>query len=250
MIIAHDNEWPAATLTESAQVSSLPAENTQVMPVRKPWRVSATSGYIDADFGAAVSLQDFAMPWSNLTTAATHRIELSTVSAGANDVLDTGTVSAGVLAGYPEVYYSHASALSAQYMRWTFTDATLTFLDIGYIFAGVGWRPTRGPAIGDAVRWADGSDIEETIGGQLLTNTGPRFRVADFELNGNSESEVMTNALELDRLQGITANVLVRLDPTNYPVAKTIFGPLVQATPIIAATFASARKRYSVRQRL
>ncbi len=250
MIIAHDNKWPAAALTASAQVSALPAQNTQVMPVRKPWRVSATSGFIDADFGANVALQDFAMPWSNLTVAATHRIELSTVAVGANDVLDTGVVSAGVLDGYPEIYHSEAAELSARYMRWTFTDATLTFLDIGFIFAGPGWRPTRGPALGDAVRWADESEIEETIGGQLLTNTGPRFRVMDFDINGNSESEILTNALELDRLRGITDNVLVRLDPANHPVVKSIFGPLAQATSIIAATFASARKRFTVRQRL
>ena len=250
MIIAHDNKWPAADLTESAQVSALPAENTQVMPVRKPWRVSGTTGYIDADFGANVSLQDFAVPWSNLTTAATHRIELSTVSAGANDVLDTGTVSAGVLTGYPEIYHSHASELSARYMRWTFTDASLSFIDIGFIYAGPGWRPTRGPALGPGVRWADESDIEQTIGGQLLTNTGPRFRIADFEVNGNTEAEMMSNAYELDRVMGLTDNILIRLDPTSFPVVKSVFGPVGQVTPIIAPNFVSARKRYTVRQRL
>ena len=60
MILDHVNRMAAATLTASAQYTSLPVQNAQVAPMGKVWRFSGTTAYVDADLGASVALRDLA----------------------------------------------------------------------------------------------------------------------------------------------------------------------------------------------
>lgn len=249
MILAWENRVASASLTASAQEALLPVDNLQRAPVARVWRASGTSAYVDADFGSDVTLQDFVAAGVNLTAAATHRIQLSDTAAGSDEVLDTGTISAGIAAGYNKVLYSHASELSARYMRWTFSDATLGAIDVGYLFAGPGWRPTRNFSYGAGVRWVDpaGEEAAETLGGQLIYPSRARYRAIDFALEANGPAEMLTNALELDRLRGTSEPLLVRLDPTNYPQQLSVFGSLVRPSALVWGGFATMAKRYTVR---
>jgi hypothetical protein len=207
------------------------------------------SVYIDADFGSSVTLQDFACVGTNLTTAATLRIQLSTVAPGSQDVLNTGTISAGVLSGYPQVYYSHGSELTARYCRITLADSSLSEIDVGYIYAGPGWRPTRNFAFGLGMRWEDASAVEVAMGGQDLVELGGRFRVAEFDLN-NIESEMLDEGFELDRQLGVGSALLLRLDPTNYPVKRSMVGRVQQITPLVLGSHGILSKRYLIKERL
>ena len=258
--IAWINKLDDATLTASGLVSNLGIENAQVNPIGLPARKTGTAMTIDFDHGSQTEWSVIGLLGTNGTTAATIRVTLSNVSAGGVDVYDSGTVNAGIIAGYPEVYHRIDPAKTAQYGQIVFTDASVTFVDVGRLFGygGAGyWQPTENEAYGRAVAWQDASQRVRTLGGQLLSAPGARWRTAAFDLVWNDEAEMLSNAFEADRLAGIVGDLLVMLDPANNLQKLSYWGPLFQVTPIQSWTPATvggslvflARKRYGIEQR-
>lgn len=222
------NRLASAQLGASAQATLLPADNVQRMPVGKVWRALANSAYLDFDLGAAMTMQYFTARGVNLTASGTWRLQVSAVAAGADELLDTGTLASGVQAGYPHVYYDHTAELTARYLRVSFADATLGHLDVGYLHAGPGWRSTRAFDYGARVRWADEADRERSLGGQPLNSSRGRYRLLNFQIANNTPAEMIANALELQRQAGLAGNVLVRLDPDSYPQEWSAYGQMQQ----------------------
>ena len=250
MIIAWRDAIATATLTACAQVADKPVQNAQVNPVALPWIVPGSSGHVDVDAGAAIQWRVFAALGTNLTPSATVRLQLSGVAAGESDVHDSGVVSAGVIAGYPQVYLLLDQALSARYARLSFADAALSELWIGRLFGGPAWEPARNRSYGDAIRWEDPSLRDRTQGGQLLMGKRQKHRVASFQLEFNLRAEMMANAFELDRQAGVTEDVLVMLDPETYRQQESVFRPLARSTDLTHWTFQRQRKLFEVEERL
>ncbi len=163
---------------------------------------------------------------------------------------DAGVVSAGVLAGYPQVYLLLDQALSARYVRLSFADPALAELWIGRLFGGPAWEPVRNRSYGDAIRWEDPSLRDRSQGGQLLMGKRQKHRVLSFQLEFNSKAEMMANAFELDREAGLTEDVLVMLDPAGYRQQESAFGPLTRSTELTHWTFQRQRKLFEIEERL
>lgn len=250
MIIAWRDAIAAATLTASAQVADKPVQNAQVNPVALPWIVPGASGHVDVDAGGAVAWRVFAALGTNLTPSATVRLQLSDAAPGGGDAHDSGVLSAGVIAGYPQVYFLLDQAMSARYARLSFADPALAELWIGQLFGGPAWEPARNRSYGDAIRWEDPSLRDRSQGGQLLMGKRQKRRVASFQLEFNSKAEMMANAFELDREAGLTEDVLVMLDPDGYRQQETVFGPLTRSTDLTHWTFRRQRKLFEVEERL
>ena len=164
-------------------------------------------------------------------------------------MLDTGTVAPDTRDGYDMAFYDLGQDYTARYLRWTFTDATVSYGDIGYLWAGSAWRPPRNFSYGLGVRWEDPSETETSLDGDLMTGGRRRRRIAEFSLDNNTPAEMMANPFEIDRLAGTTQTVLLRLDPDNYPVQWSLMGTIERATPLVLAGFARMGKRYSIRER-
>ena len=254
MLMAHLNEYDSCALDASAEVTNLPVENTQVNPLKLPHRVTAASVWVDFDRGSSVNWRLFAVlaagQGNDLTSAATFRLRLSNTATTTGDLHDSGTISAGVITGYPQVYYDIGSNVSARYGRIDLADASLSTIDIGRIFGGPTWEPTRNHSFGRGMSWADDSAKVRSEGGQIIVGAGPRFRVADFALNFNTETEMMANAFEIDRTKGINDDVLVMLDPTGFPQQLSIWGPIIRVTPLALTHNNIVSKRYQVEERL
>lgn len=230
-VLSWINHAAQAGLTASAENSLLPAQNVQTMPLGKVWRANAGSAYLDFDFGTNVALQHFTARNVRITASGTWRLQVSAVSAGADELLDTGTIASGVQDGYPHLYYDHTSELSARFLRITITNA-LPYTQVGYVHAGPGWQPVRNFSYGARLRWEDEADRERSLGGQPLVNSRGRWRVLGFSLDNNTPATMLANALELQRVAGLAGNVLVRLDPDNYPQEWSAYGLLQQVTPL------------------
>lgn len=250
MIIAWRDAIAAATLTASAQLADKPVQNAQVNPVVLPWIIPGSAGHVDIDAGGPVEWRVFAALGTNLTPGATVRLQLSNVAAGDGEAHDGGVVSAGVIAGYPQVYLLLDAPVSARYVRLSFADAAVAELWVGRLFGGPAWEPARNRSYGDAIRWEDPSFRDRSQGGQLLMGKRQKHRVLSFQLEFNTKAEMMTNAFELDREAGLTEDVLVMLDPAGYRQQESVFGPLTRSTDLAHWTFQRQRKLFEVEERL
>lgn len=250
MIIAWRDAIAAATLAASAQVADKPVQNAQVNPIALPWIIPGSSGHVDIDAGTPVEWRVLAALGTNLTPSATVRAQLSNVTPGDADVHDSSVLSAGVIAGYPQVYLLLDQALSARYARLSFADPAVAELWIGRLFGGPAWEPARNRSYGDAIRWEDPSLRDRSQGGQLLMGKRQKHRVLSFQLEFNSKAEMMANAFELDREAGTTGDILVMLDPAGYRQQESVFGPLVRSTDLTHWSFQRQRKLFEVEERL
>lgn len=248
MNLAWVNRFPDMTITAQAStVGDLPAENAQLMPVAKVARFDGTSGYIEFDAGSAVTIDVVSLQRTNLVSTATWRVRLSNTSAAAGDLLDTSSIGVSTRTGYLHTYYVIASTITARYGRIDISGPTNP--EIGFVFMGPMWTPVYGQSYGENIRWDDPSDVAESLGGQDIVFERPRRRIADFTLNEVPVSTAISQLMELDRLNGTNSNVLVMLDPSNYPLEKSLMGRIIRSTDLTHWTFDTVRKLFSVKER-
>lgn len=227
-VIMYDDRVPAATLSGTAPVSTLPLTNMQDPQPRKVARWSATTAYMVADFGAAAPIGLVALSGTNLTTSATRRVRLSSADAtgAAGDVHDSGTAGAGADIRYNGTVIYHLSAdASARYLRVDITDATLTWLDVGLFLAGPGFRPSRNFQYGMSLGYQEFGIAEASPIGVRFASRRGRGRAISLRFDFASEVEAMTNHIELARMSGGTENIVVVPDPDGtYKAQQAIVG--------------------------
>lgn len=231
-----DDRIAAATLTGDAGVAGLPLANLQDPQPTKVARWQATSGYVVADFGAAVPVGGLVLHGTNLSAAATRRVRLSSADAtgAAGDVHDSGAAAAGVLATYRGSFaYMLSSDLSARYLRLDLADASLSFIDAGVLLAGPVFRPARNFSYGASIGFQEFGRNERSPVGITFTSQRARARALSLRFEYASASEAYGHLLELQRLAGITRNVALVPDPGGTNAAKQLMvGTLQDLTPI------------------
>lgn len=254
-LLAWNNKWDDASLSSTDDVSNLAVENTQVDPIGLPARTDGTSFTIDFDYGSQTAWRVFALippqvSQGQPTSNATVRITLSNSASGNTDVYDSGTINAGAIDGYPEIYHDIGSNKTAQYGRIVVSDSSLSLIEIGRIFAGEAWQPTIGESFGRLAGWIDPSPKTRSLGGQTLIDKRTRFRRFEFQLEFNTESEMMDNAFELDRVNGTSTNVLMLLDRDGFSQKLSTLGLITRSQLLNHWNFDRVRKRYVIEQRL
>lgn len=252
MKIAWLNRIDSCDLSASTLgAGDLTVERVQIDPLTLKYRVQASTVTIAFDFGSATAWEVFGVPGTNLTTAATKRITLSNQSVTGTDILDTGTISAGVLDGYPQVYHSLSAPLTARYGRIILADASMSFIDIGRVVAGPAWTPTIGDQYGGRqIMHGDDSVLSKSLGGQQRGSIGPRPRRFSFQLDYLSEAEMLDNAFEIDRVAGLTRGILVMLDPASELQRLSVYCHVTRMAPVRYAQYGRHAKRYEIEERL
>lgn len=234
--ILYDDKIAAATLSGAATVGGLPLANMQDPQPTRVARWSGTTGYVVADLGASYSIGIVAIGGTNLTSAATRRVRLSTADAtgAAGDAHDSGTAAAGADPRYSgNMIHVLAANVSARYVRVDLTDATRSFIDAGLFLAGPAFRPARNYQFGAAWGYQDAGGAEASPVGKLFANRRGRKRVATLRFAFATEAEAMVDHMELSRIAGTTENVLVVPDPDGtYKAAQSIIGLIDDVTEI------------------
>jgi hypothetical protein len=261
LFIAYNNRWDDATIGATSELTTLPVANTQIEHLAQLFRTQAsvTAVTLTADFASSVALDVIAALGTNFTPGTTYRLTLSNVSTGAAELLDTSTISASVVTGYPQVYHVLSSTISARYASLTLTCSTPTvtpsgttnYLQIGRIFAGAKWTPAVNLQYGWTLGYVDPSRKTKSRGGQTYSDLMNKFRAIGFILDFATEADMYAAALEIDRLVGTTGDVLVMRDHQGvYRSQQAVYGMLAELSPIINTNFNIFQKRYVVEERL
>jgi hypothetical protein len=253
ILIAWDNKADAATLTAGSEISTLPATNVQNEHLSKKWHTDGVnSSNLTLDMGSSVACALLGVLGTNLTAAATLRLRASDTDPTATSslLLDTGTIAAGVKAGYGAAYKSFAST-TARYWRLDLTDTSLSNLQVGRLFLGPRWQPTINMELDWSVVPLDESEVEESYGGQEYANERPQRRVLRFALGFMNEAEMYGNPFAMARANGIVRDVLAIPDiDGSYLSEQAVWGRLATSEPLVNDRLGIFRQRFQVRERL
>jgi len=258
-LIAHTNHVDLAGITAGSEETTLPIANVQSVHLSSKWRTAAgtVSSHASADFGSSKAVGVLFLGGTNLTASATIRLRASDTDSTAvsGDLFDSTSISAAVNDNYGAVYYVLSSAVTARFWRVDITDNALAtdpdYLEIGRIFLGPIWQPSRGITYGWSAACVDPSSRSRSRGGQVFVDVRPKFRVLDLEVAFLSEAEIYANAFEIDRANGVNKDILViPIVGGSHVSEQAVFGLVSQTTPIVNPSFNLFRKRYRVEERL
>lgn len=255
MLIAWDNKADDASLATDSEQASLPASNVQNAHLSRKWQTATgvKSAYLLLDLGSSLSCALLALLGTNLTASATVRLRGSVTDATATGSLayDSGTIAAGVVAGYGAAYKAF-SAIASRYWRLDVADSTVDDnLAVGRVFLGPSWAPAINMQLGASWRSHDPSRRQQSSGGQTWADVRPQERVFKFTLDFETEAEMFANAFAMARAQGITGDVLAIDDiDGTYLSQKAVWGLLEDAGEVVNDKLELYRQSFTIRERL
>lgn len=261
IFLAWQNRADEATLSGGSWQSTLPITNMQNRQVQKVARTAnalAASTLFDIDLGAPRTIAVLALVVHNISAAGACRIRGSNVSNFASTVYDSGavnvwpagqipqnlleweednfwlgTMSAQARAGYQSPYINiMATPAYARYWRVEIADTTNSdgYVQIGRLFLANGWTPTVNYNYGAELGYEDPTPVDTSLSGAEFFDQRSKFRVFSFDLQYITGTEAYGYAIELQRLAGITGEVLAvpdAADTGNIP-ARAFVGRLRQ----------------------
>lgn len=148
-----------------------------------------------------------------------------------------GTLSQSARAGYQAPFiHLLSSAQTLQHWRVEVGDTSNpdAFVQIGRLFMASTWAPSVNYAYGAGLGFEDPTLIDTSLSGAEYFDVRSRFRVFDFELQFVTASEAYNNVLDLQRLSGVSGEVLVVPDSDDGATqpARAFVGRLRQMGPI------------------
>lgn len=164
------------------------------------------------DLGATASLDCFAMVSTNLRAASSVRVRASSSDPNcvSGVVYDSGTLVGVTDERYlGQVVLIAPAAVSARYVRWDFTDATLGPVDLGLAPLGLLFRPQVNFSYGAEFGRVD-YGVRETNArtGAAFGVAGPQARSIRATFDALSEAEATSDLLEMERVVGAAGDVL------------------------------------------
>lgn len=242
----------ATQLTASSSVGNNSISNVADPRVGKRWRVLSPGGYGQADFRANKNIDIVVLVFPRDTTLAKgtvqHQFDADGGTPGTGAVLDSGAVDIGLVDGYGYHIYRPSSTISARYWRWTYA-LTTAYADTGRAWAGTVWQPACNFIYGASDQWDDLSAVSiSRRSGAEFVDVKPKQRGISFALDFMLDADRQI-ARELQRVSGLSGQVLVIKDPTNAP-KETVLGRFGKINPILDANFSIFSQPYQVRESL
>lgn len=262
----------AATLTASADNSSLPVSNlkTPICKVRYRTPMGTTGFIVTVDFGSLQTIDVLAIQQPDDAggidadneargfMAATDTVvhKLDDVTEGAGSLLNTGVIQGQWVEGYGLHYYVLPAPVTARYWQFTINAislAALGFVDLGLIWAGLGWRPTYNMIFGYQFGFEDVPDISVQPRSliEFVDDTATR-QTCQLGFDSLTQDEAITDMLELQRKAKRQNQILFLENPedTVYGTRRGLIGRIRETTPISIPTFAQYQKTFTINQSL
>jgi hypothetical protein len=238
LMLGYKNLIDDALVTGGSWLAALPVTNVQNRVLSKVARSTnddAASTLINIDLGSAQAVQAFGAINTNISASgATYRLRGSNDNTFATSLYDTGTVSAN--AQTPDLILGLASAITARYARLEIIDTSNAdgYIEIGRLFIGPALAPADNYSKGAEAGYQDRSGVQQSLGGIDYFDEKPVRRTFSFALDWLTVAEAYNQALELQRLCGITKEVLLIVDPadTTYNQKRHYLGRLQQLSPL------------------
>lgn len=241
----------AATITATSEAATMPAANLDRPQPTDVWRSTSLTGQsIAIDLGSAKAVNIAALLFTNLTAAATWRVQAGSTT-GVSDY-DSGAVTAWAGAT-KNVDRPHclldltAGPQTYRYWKITLTDASNpdTWFQAGRLILSKAFQGVRNYSYGAGRGFKDLSEREDAFGGQLLYETRARRPVLSFEAGWLNKAEMEGGILELQRT--LDGPVLAMLDPAADAarMGRMYYG-LLDLQPVVNTSYGLYATRFTV----
>lgn len=240
--IGYVNKADGAALSVSSQNLLAPIARLQDPHIDVKWQGTVNAEWFVADLGSVQPIDAVRLMGLVATTA---RIRYSTADPAIGDVADTGVLPVD----QAWLTLTDLRSVAARYVRVDLEGDDICAC--GRLFIGelhgfginFSWGWTR--------RWVDPSDRKKTEGGQTRINRRQKYRVfaVNFEFLGDVEANGFTD--DIDRINGLTDDVLFIADPASANVEQdSIWGLLTDLSPVSQQFLDRWTKTLSIEQRL
>lgn len=244
MFLAWQNRTDEGSLSGGSWSASLPLTNMQNRQVQKVSRTTDTataSTQFTINLGAAKAIGVVALVVHNIGVSGQVRITASDTPGFVSTLYDSGwqlawpygvipqslleweddnfwfgTLSSQARAGYQSPYILKlASVQNLRYWRVEISDPGNTdgYIQIGRLFMARGWTPSVNYAYGASLGYQDPTPVDMSLSGAEYFDMRSKYRVMNFNLQYVTNTEAYSYALELQRLAGVSGEVLVVPDP-------------------------------------
>lgn len=266
IFLAWQNRTDEGTLTGGSWLSALPLvnlQNRQVQKVARSTNALLASTKFDIDLGATRTVGVLALIVQNMSVSAKVRITGASSSSYtspeyqsawvdvwpsgviAQDLLEweddnfwLGTMTSEQRAGYQSPFiHLLPTAQALRYWRVEIDDTTnsVGYVQIGRLFIAKGWTPTVNYAYGAGLGYQDPTPVETSLSGAEFFDIRSKYRVMSFSLEYITDTEAYNYALELQRLAGVSGEVLVVPDggtDLGQQPLRSYVGRLKQLGPV------------------
>ncbi len=165
-----------------------------------------------------------------------------------------GTVSEETRAGYNAPFVHLFEATYARYWRIDIDDPLNAdgWVQIGRLLIADTWVPEVNYSYGAQIGFDDRSVVMETLGGTEYFDERSKFRTQRVSLDWLSETEALNAQLDMQRLLGVTGEVLIVPNPAdvvNLP-RSAFLGRVSRLAPIERSTPGIFRTNLEVKELL
>ena len=244
MFLAWQNRTDEGALSGGSWLSTLPLSNLQNRQVQKVARTtddSNASTQFTIDLGSAKTIGVVALIVHNISVSGKVRVSASDTPGFVSTIYDSGwqlawpagvipqalleweddnfwfgTLSAQARAGYQSPFiWKLANSQVLRYWKVEIDDTTNTdnYIQIGRLFMARGWTPTVNYGYGAGLGYQDPTPVDTSLSGAEYFDQRSKYRVMSFALPYVTGTEAYSYALELQRLAGVSGEVLVIPDP-------------------------------------
>jgi hypothetical protein len=256
-LLAWANVVLTGTLAAGSEQTGLTVGNLQTPHGNAAfaWRTAAGvvtgagGAYFTIDAGAATTWRVFCIARSNLSTAATIRWRVGT-TLGGSDVYDSGTVSAGIVAGVGQSVTATTTPVSGRYVRCDITDAANSdgWISVPLAYAGPALQPAINFSSDTSLSTHRGQQVVRTRAGGTYTTPLYTERSLAVAFDALTAAEMTGSIIPADLLAADGRNVLFVPDPlSSSRHADSIFGPMESTADFGYLTLDGARRTWRMR---
>lgn len=219
------------------------------------WQTPAgtvTNAWLVIDSGSnGTTWQAFGLFRTNLSAGATVRWKVGntlTSSRVSSPSYDSGSISAGVAAGYLQSLVIAATVQTGRYCEVQIDDSGNpdSFINVPGVYAGPLFLPAVSVGFASTFGRNDVTDEVVTRGGQEFPINRSITRVQSVALASITVAETWASVMELDRISRAGGNILFTPDITSATLAKeAVFGRLKNASAVSYPYGSSDRRAWS-----
>lgn len=244
IFLAWQNRTDEGTLSGGSWQASLPLanmQNRQVQKVSRTTDAALASTQFTIDLGAARPIGVLALVVHNISVNGQVRVIGDDASDFLTPLYDSGwvsvwpwgavpqdlleweddnfwygTLSAQARAGYQSPFiHKLPSVQNLRYWKVQISDAGNSdgYVQIGRLFMARGWTPSVNYAYGASLGYQDPTPVDMSLSGAEYFDMRSKYRVMNFTMQYITDTEAYSYALELQRLAGVSGEVLVIPDP-------------------------------------
>ena len=251
-----------ATLTVSSAIASAQPENLQNPHTTRRWQGTlGENEYILIVFNSTVLVDTvgvFKMAGltgsSELTdldaTVATRiRVCSSDVTGNSGDIFDSGNVTGQI--SYASLVKLLPAANLTKAIKIDIMAPGFSSIGAGRLVVGARNTFSRNFTYGWSFGFNDLSRMNKSIGGQTFVELDDRYRVLSTTFNCVSSTDRLSFVQEIDRLNGISTDVLFITDENSTNLGRDcVWGLIKDMSPPTQPYFDHFSKSYNVEERL